>query len=96
MMAVQGSQSFGKADEADGQRTMLQYLPQVVLQRQMVGIQPNALAHEEGVIVNVLAGLDLKAVQQLLGNQFHHAAELFIEQLFVVVSFNGQTGALYF
>ena len=70
---------------------MLQHLTEIVLQGKLVGVQPDALPHQEGVVVDVLAGLNLETIQQLLGDQLQHGLKLFIEQLFVPMALNGQT-----
>ena len=92
VMTVEGGKRFSQTDEADGKRAVFQHFSQIVLEGELVGIQPDALAHQEGVVINVLAGLNFKAIQQLLCHQFQHPLKLFVEQRFVAVAFDGQTG----
>ena len=48
MGAAQGLQAFRQADEADGQRTVLEHLANLVIPVQLFGVDPHALAHQEG------------------------------------------------
>lgn len=63
--------------------SVLQDLPQIILNGQLVCIQPNSLSHQEGEIVYMLVGLDLKSVQQLLGHQLQHGLQLLKKHRFI-------------
>ena len=87
MAAVEGGQGFRQADEADGQRAVLQHLADLVGGLQLVGIQPHALPHQEGEVVHVLLRLDLEAVQQLLRHQLQQLVQPLVEALLIAPVF---------
>lgn len=77
MLAGKRHQALGQADEARGQRAVLQHLALLVGGREFLGINPDALAHEEGRVVHLLARLNLEALIQLGSHQL----QLGIEQV---------------
>ena len=94
VLAVQGGQSLSKTNKTDGHGTVLQHFLQVIPQIQLVRIQPHTLAHQERIVEDVLVGLNLEAVQQLLGNQLQHMLQFFVEGLLIALCFDCQTGQI--
>ena len=91
MLTGQRHQALGQTDEARGQRAVLQHLALLVGGREFLGIDPNALAHEERRVVHVLASLNLEALIQLTGHQLQLGVEQVEEQVDVALGANGQT-----
>ena len=77
-----------QADKADAEGPVLEYLSDVVLRAQLVGIEPDPLAHQEGIVIDLLAALDLEAVQQLADHQIDALIQQFIEALDVPLRLN--------
>ena len=71
---------------------MLQHVALHVGGRELLGIDPHALAHEERRVVHVLAGLDLEALVQLAGHQLQLGIEQVEEQVDVALGADGQAG----
>ena len=92
MGAAQGFQALRQSDEADGQGAVLEYLAHAVVPVQLFGIQPHALAHEEGEVVDLFVGDDFKALQKLLMHQVQHALQLLKEPLHVALCLDGDAG----
>ena len=91
VLAGQALKGLGQADEAHGQRAVPEHLAHLVVPVQLVGIQPNALPHEEGVVAHVLAALDLKTLQQLSHTQVQHPVQPLEEQGKIPLGLDGQT-----
>ena len=90
VLADQGLQGFRKADKADGERAVLEHLAHFVVPVQLVGIDPYALTHEEGIVAHALFALDLESLGQLIYGQIHHAGKLTKEHVEVLVGFDGK------
>ena len=90
--ADEGLQGLRQADEAHGQGAVLEHLPHLVLPVQLVAVQPHPLAHEEGVVVHVLAALDLKSLQQLIHAQIQHPVQALEEGVQIPPGLDGQPG----
>ena len=71
---------------------MPEHLPHLVVPVQLVAVQPHPLAHEEGVVVYVLAALDLKALQQLLHAEIQHPVQPLEEDVQIPPGLDGQPG----
>ena len=71
---------------------MLQHFPHLVFPLELFGIDPHALAHEEGVIAHPLAGLNFEALQQLIEHQIHHPIQTGEEIVDVAIGLDGQPG----
>lgn len=54
MLADERLETFRKADEAECQRTVLQYLAHLIVRAELLGVDPHALAHEERVVAHAL------------------------------------------
>ncbi len=61
MMARQRDEAFGKAAEADGVRRMLEDVLDAVRRLELVAVHPDALPHEERIIVDMLLLDDVQA-----------------------------------
>ena len=92
MLAGEGHQALGQTDEAGGQRAVLEHLALLVGGRELFGIDPHALAHEERRVVHVLASLNLEALVQLTGHELQLGVEQIEEQVDVALGADGQTG----
>lgn len=92
MGAAQGFQALRQSDKADGQGAVLEHLAHAVIPVQLFGIQPHALAHEEGEVVDLFVGDDFKALQKLLMHQVQHALQLLKEPLHVALCLDGDAG----
>ena len=92
MLAGEGHQTLGQTDEAGGQRAVLEHLALLVGGRELFGIDPHALAHEERRVVHVLASLNLEALVQLTGHELQLGVEQVEEQVDVALGADGQTG----
>ena len=91
MLAGKRHQALRKADEARGQRAVLQNLALLVGGLELLGVDPHALAHEERRVVDVLARLDLEALVELAGDQLQLGIEQVEEQIQVALGADGQT-----
>ena len=69
MRAQKGRQALGQADETDGQGTVLEHLAHLVVRFQGIGIQPDALPHEEGIVATFFGTLDFQPFCQLIEYQ---------------------------
>ena len=87
-----GLEGLGQADEAHGEGAVPEHLPHLVVPVQLVAVQPHPLAHEEGVVVYVLAALDLKALQQLLHAEIQHPVQPLEEDVQIPPGLDGQPG----
>ena len=58
VLADQGHQRLRKADEADGERAVLEHLAHLVVPAQLLAVQPHALPHEEGEVVAPSCGTE--------------------------------------
>ena len=70
--AGQRLQALGKADEADGERAVLEHLAHLVVRAELFGVQPDALPHQEGEIAHAAAALDLEPLEQLADDKVEH------------------------
>ena len=91
MRADKRLQALGKADEAHGQRAVLQDFRHAVVRLQGVGVDPNALPHQERVIAGALRALDFETMQQLADHQVDDVVEAVEELLLVAVGLDGET-----
>ena len=90
VLARQRHQRLGQADKAQRQRAVLQHLTLLVGRRQLLGIDPHALAHEERCVVHVLARLDLEALVKLPHRQRKLRVQEVEEQIEVALRADGQ------
>ena len=88
VMSVKSGQRFSQANKADRQSSMLQHFPDLIIVAQLVRVQPHTLPHQEREIIDMLAGLDFKPVEQLLRDHLKHSVQLLVKQLFVSAAFN--------
>ena len=58
MLADQRLQAFCQADEAHGERSLLDHFLQRIFPLQLVRAEPYALSHQEREVLDLLAGLD--------------------------------------
>ena len=92
VLAGQGLECLCQADEANGEGAMLQHFGHRVVPVQFVRVNPDALAHEEGIVVGFLAALNLETVQQLLYHQVDPLVQYLIKFLDVFVGFDADAG----
>ena len=90
--ADQRCQAFRQPDEAHGERPVLQDFADVVVDFQLVGVDPDPLAHQEGEVPHFLAALDRKPFVQLLDRQVDLPVQILEEQLDVLVSVQRDSG----
>ena len=88
--AGQRLQALGKADEADGERAVLEHLAHLVVRAELFGVQPNALPHQEGEIAHAAAALDLEPLKQLADDKVEHLIEAAEKGLAVAACQNGE------
>ena len=79
VMTIQSGQGFCQTDEANRKGSVLEHLTHLIVWIELIAVQPYALTHQEWVVVHTLGRLNLKAVQQLVGNQVEHLVQFFIE-----------------
>ena len=60
VLADEGLEALRQADKAHRQGAVLENLAHRLVHVQLVGVQPHALAHEEGIVADLFGGLDLK------------------------------------
>ena len=92
MLTAQGHQRFRQTDEADGQGAVLEHLPDGIRPAQLFGVDPHALAHQEGEVVDLLVGDDLQPLQQLIVHQIAQAFQFFEEPADVALGLDGDAG----
>ena len=71
---------------------MLQYLAYGVVNGQVLGINPDALGHQERIVAYLSGRLNLKSMQQLTDNKIHHIIKFLIKNFEIAVGFNSQPG----
>ena len=81
VLAREHHQGFGKADETDGERTVLDDLAHGIFPAELIGINPHALPHEEREILDLAAALHGEAFHELVAHQLQHAVEFLEEQV---------------
>ena len=86
VLADQRLERLRQADEAQGQRAVLEHLADRVVRTELVRVDPHALAHQEGIVAHLLGGLDLKAGEQLVDHQIDLAVEVLKEPVDVAVA----------
>ena len=90
VLADEGDQALGKADEAHGHGAVLEHLAQRLVRVELFGVDPHALAHQEGEVAHGLVGDDLKALVELVDDQIHLAVQVLEEDLDVALRLDGQ------
>ena len=92
VLANEDLQGLGQADEAHGQGAVLQDLTDLVVPLQLLGVDPHALAHQEGCVLHTLAALELEALQQLLDAQVDGVVQALEEEVQVTLGLDAQAG----
>ena len=69
VLTDQGLETFGQPNEADGQRAVLEDFTHLVIRSELVGIDPDALPHEEGIVAHLLDALGFQTLQKLVEHQ---------------------------
>ena len=87
--ADQALERLGQADKTDGKRAVLEHFAHFVVPGELFAIQPHAFAHQEGVIVDVLARLNFKSIKQLIDHESDQTIQLGKELIDVVIRFDG-------
>ncbi len=85
MLARQGLEGFGQADETDAQCAVLEHFGHAVGPLELVAVEPHALAHQKRVVVDFLGALNLEAVQQLADHQVDALVQNRVELFHVAV-----------
>ena len=88
--AGQRLQALGKADEADGERAVLEHLAHLVVRAELFGVQPDALPHQEGEVAHAAAALDLEPLEQLADDKVEHLIKAAEKGLAVAACQNGE------
>ena len=73
---------------------MFQNLTDGIINIKLLGINPDALGHQERVIADLTCCLNFKTVQKLTDDQIHHIIQLLIKYLEITVGLNAQTGKI--
>ena len=89
MLADERLEAFRKADEAERQRAVLQHLAYLIIRAELLGVHPDALAHEERVVAHALRALDAETLEQLVDNEVDLAVEVLEEPVKVAVAADG-------
>ena len=79
-------QGFRQADETHRQSAVLQNLTHLVIRLQVIGIKPNPLLHQEGIVPGFFLCLQFKAVQKLINDQIDLPVQLLEEKVDVMVA----------
>ena len=85
-------EGLGQTDEAAGQGAVLEHLADRIVRVELFGIQPDALAHEEGIVAHLLLGLDLEAGEKLVDDEVDLAVEILEEEVDVAVAADRDAG----
>ena len=93
VLTKQSDQCFYQPDEADGQRTVAQHLPDLVLRSKGFAVQPDTLSHQEGEVDDLFLPLDAEAVEQLLDDQINLLVEQLKEEVQIFIGKQSQTGS---
>ena len=72
MYADERLKALCKSDESHGEGTVLEYLGNAVVLRELLGIYPDALTHQERVVSDMLAALYPEPRQELVNDKVHH------------------------
>ncbi len=88
MLARQGLEGFGQADEADAQCAVLEHFGHAVGPLEPVAAEPHALAHQKRIVVDFLGALNFEAVQELADHQVDAPVQNRIELFHVAVRLN--------
>ena len=91
VLTNQSDQRFCQPDEADGQRTVAQHLPDLVLRSKGFAVQPDTLSHQEGEVDDLFLPLDAEAVEQLLDDQINLLVEQLKEEVQILIGKQSQT-----
>ena len=86
MLADERLETFRKADEAERQRTVLQYLAHLIVRAELLGVDPHALAHEERVVAHALGALNAESVKQLVDDKVDLAVKILEEPVQIAVT----------
>ena len=71
---------------------MLEHFAPFVVRAEPFRIDPDALPHQEGIILALLARLDFEALKKLLEDQIHHLVQLGEEGVDVVIRKDAEAG----
>ena len=90
--AKQCLQCLCQTDKPDGKCAVLEHLSYLVIIIQLFAVNPDTLAHQEGVVVYLFLCLNFKALQQLFYDQVNLSVQLGEEPVDVFVCQNCDTG----
>ena len=90
--AGEGFQGLGQADEADAEGAVFQDFGHAVVGAQLLGVDPDALAHEEGVVPDLLGALNLEPVEQLADDQVDALVQNLVELLDIALGLQADAG----
>ena len=92
MDAEKGLEAFRQADEAGSERAVLEYLADLVKRGEVVGIKPDSLPHEEGIVAAALAALYFKALEELAEHEVDDPVQILEEAFDVPPVLQAQAG----
>ena len=92
VLADKRLETFGQTNEANGQRPMLKHFAHLILGGELFGINPDALPHQEGVVLAFLVALNFQPFEKLLENQIDHLVQLEKEGRHVSLCQNAEPG----
>ena len=87
-------ETFRKANETDSQRAVLEDFTHFVIRSEFVGIDPDALPHEEGIIAYLLDALCLQTLQKLLEHQGNLVVQTLKKGVHVTMGTDAQPGQI--
>ena len=90
VFADEGDKAFGKADEAKRQGTVADDRVDFVIPSQLVGIDPDALSHQEGHVFDLAMTLDFHAVDELLDDEVAGIVKLVEEEVEISMGFDAK------
>ena len=85
VLADERFEAFGEADEAHGKGSVLQNFGDFVVGADFLGVDPDALSHEERIVASLLGALNLEAVQELADDKLREAVQLAVEYIEVAL-----------
>src|SRR5699024_9584793 len=92
MLADERLEALRKADEPYGQRAVLEHFAHFIVRAEPIRIDPDALPHQERIILALLARLDFEALKKLLEDQIHHLVQLSEKGIDVMVRKDAEAG----
>ena len=94
MLSGQSYKSLCESNEAYRKSTMLEDSLKSIVYRQVFGVNPNTITHQEWVVTNSLGALNFIPMQKLCDNEGHLLVKLLIELTHITLRLNGNSGKI--